>query len=162
MIELDNCILVGPKKNCDHSTFHYCSEGTHCDKHCRCPCGLCVQERFVIAKAPSGGGARLTRQITNARVHSTMLGIEDHGCFTCWLNLDYACGGQGFGGYVFKGSAFGIEFIKAVLKIADADRWENLPGKVLRIDYESDKVHRIGHFLRDEWFDPQELARQYK
>ena len=36
----DNC-----PKGCGHETFHYCGEGTHCDKHCVCACHLCVAER---------------------------------------------------------------------------------------------------------------------
>lgn len=37
----DNC-----PKGCEHETFHYCGEaGTHCDKHCACPCRPCVAAR---------------------------------------------------------------------------------------------------------------------
>lgn len=28
---------------CDHKTFHFCmASGTHCDKHCCCPCDMCI------------------------------------------------------------------------------------------------------------------------
>ena len=33
-------------KDCNHETFEYCgTSGTHCDKHCCCPCRLCADER---------------------------------------------------------------------------------------------------------------------
>lgn len=32
-------------KTCRHRTFHFCMEsGTHCDKHCVCPCEQCKKE----------------------------------------------------------------------------------------------------------------------
>lgn len=40
---------------CKHRTFEYCGEsGTHCDKHCLCPCHLCRKEHGPI---PDCGGA---------------------------------------------------------------------------------------------------------
>ena len=35
----------------------------------------------------------------NARITSTMLGIEDHGILTCMLHLQQEGCGQAFGGY---------------------------------------------------------------
>jgi hypothetical protein len=43
-VRIDDC-----PKGCKHETFHYCREGTHCDKHCVCPCRLCVQERTTAS-----------------------------------------------------------------------------------------------------------------
>ena len=35
-MKLDNC-----PSGCGHKSFHYCVRGTHCDKHCVCPCHMC-------------------------------------------------------------------------------------------------------------------------
>lgn len=46
MADIDAC-----PPECPHATFHYCSEGTHCDVHCCCPCRLCVDVRTRCARA---------------------------------------------------------------------------------------------------------------
>ena len=38
--DLDKC-----PKGCTHETFHYCVNGTHCNKHCTCSCYMCKEER---------------------------------------------------------------------------------------------------------------------
>lgn len=45
-------------KGCRHKTFHYCGAlGTHCDKHCVCPCEPCKQDRQNPAlHDPQSGG----------------------------------------------------------------------------------------------------------
>ena len=68
----------------------------------------------------------MSREIVNARIRSTTLGVEDHGIFTAWLNLDYGGSGQGFGGWALDGkpvkrdahsrrpgTAYGCEFIRS-------------------------------------------------
>lgn len=33
-------------KDCNHDTFDYCADsGTHCGKHCVCPCLMCIKDR---------------------------------------------------------------------------------------------------------------------
>ncbi len=107
-------------------------------------------------------------KIQNAKIKSTILGYEGHGIFTCHLNLEYDGGGQAFGGYGMGGydkksgkqSGYGSEFIKRVLKVVGVEKWEDLPGKHIRVEAEHTKVHRIGNILKDEWFDPKELAEE--
>jgi hypothetical protein len=111
------------------------------------------------------------RSIRNAKITCTMLGYEDHGILTCYLYLDYGGGGQGFGGYAFDewidnagariGSPYGIEFIANVLKVTDVEKWEDLPGKFIRVEQSHNKVHRIGNVLLDHWFDPEDLAKKH-
>lgn len=111
-----------------------------------------------------------TPETRNAEIESTFLGFEDHGILTCYLHLRYDGGGQGFGGFCLDnfsevdsrrvGSAFGAEFIRQVLLTVGVERWEDLPGQRIRVEAESSKVHRIGHFLKENWFDPAELAQQ--
>lgn len=115
------------------------------------------------------------RVVSNAKIRSTLLGFEDHGIFTCYLNLDYHGGGQSFGGHVVDDppkvhdaaserralTGYGVEFIKAILRVAGVDRWENLPGTYIRVDHEHSKVHRIGNILSDDWFDPVNLFEEF-
>ncbi len=69
-------------------------------------------------------------EIVNARIDSTMLGIEGHGIMTCMIGLDYGGSHQGFGGYGFDqqkekgnydagrvGTVYGCTFILRVLEV---------------------------------------------
>lgn len=109
----------------------------------------------------------MSREIRNARISSTHLGLEGHGIFSVMIDLDYDGGGQGFGGYALdrwvpdlkrrRGTAWGMEFIARVLRVVGVEKWEDLKGKYVRADAEFTKVHRIGHITADRWFDPDEL-----
>ncbi len=118
--------------------------------------------------------------IENARIKSTHLGEEDHGIFTAMLTLMTGeSQAQGFGGYCLDtpkkdengtflrraGTAFGMEFVIQVLETLEVSSWEKLPGTYCRIDRESSScssgIRRIGHILKDRWFDPKELAKEY-
>lgn len=107
------------------------------------------------------------REIKNAVIESTRLGYKDRGMLSAWIYLKYDGGGQGFGGYSLDGVgtapkyertpslAAGI-FIKGVLKALGVDDWEELPGTPIRVDAEHTRVHGIGHYLKDDWFYPEE------
>lgn len=107
------------------------------------------------------------REIKNARISGTFLGREDHGILTAYVYLDYGGGAQGFGGYCFDEhdgsyqngrlfSGHAALFVSRVIEIAGVDTWEKLVGRSIRADADRMCVHRIGHYLRDEWFDPVE------
>ena len=93
----------------------------------------------------------------NAIIERTFLGFEDHGIFTAFITLNYGGGGQTFGGY-----SIGSEFIEQVLKTLDLESWEELKGQKVRVKAEHGKVHAIGHFLNDKWFNPAEFYEQRK
>ncbi len=103
--------------------------------------------------------------IKNAVIESTTLGIEDHGVFTAMIHLDYGdCGHQGFGGYCLgmppdsdkpSGPA-ASHFIQRVLQIAGVASWEKLPGCSIRVKAKHTSIEAIGHFLKDDWFNPKE------
>lgn len=111
--------------------------------------------------------------IENALIKSTSLGYEDHGVFTYFLHLEFDCCVQGFGGFCLdtpdsvdkyknprRGTAFGHECIIRVLRAVGVSRWEDLPGTHVRIDKDgwNDPIKRIGHIIKDQWFDPKELS----
>jgi hypothetical protein len=117
----------------------------------------------------------LASRIENARITSTSLGYEDHGIMTAFVYLEGDGWGVGFGGYALDGydkdarqrwaaNGFGLEFIRAVMRVAGVEQWEKLPGKVVRVDTEGagGRALRLGHFLKDDWFDPKELAERFQ
>ena len=93
----------------------------------------------------------------NAKIASTMLGIEDHGIMTCMLTLDYGGVSQGFGGYDLKYGPYGVKFLREILETVGVSEWEDLPGKYIRVVSDHGKVHRIGHITEDRWFTPESL-----
>lgn len=109
------------------------------------------------------------REIKNARIVRTTLGIEDHGILTCMIHLDYGGSGQGFGGWCLdepvrdnegnfkgrKGTAIGMQFIQGVIETLKVEDWENLIGTLCRVECDHSHVYRIGHFIEDKWFDPK-------
>ena len=118
-------------------------------------------------------------EIKNAKITSTMLGVEDHGILTCWLYLEYGesgCQGcQGFGGYSLDtpdkthvfwlrrvGCAWGMEFINRILAVVGVEKWEQLPGKHIRVRAEHSKVHAIGNIIKDNWFCPETDLNEFK
>lgn len=114
-------------------------------------------------------------EVKNAIITGTMLGNEDHGIFTCFLFLDGDGWGVGFGGYGLDGwdeeqqksiakSGVGLEFIKAILETVGVEKWEDLKGKHIRADLEGGwgKCLRIGHIMKDKWFNPKEFFEKEK
>ena len=115
-------------------------------------------------------------QLKNAIIESTTLGVEDHGIFSYFLHLKYGdSSSQGSGGYCLDtpvmdgtkflgrvGMAYGAETIRKILEVLEVSRWEKLPGTPCRVISEHEKVHRIGHYLKDKWFDPKLLADEMR
>lgn len=97
------------------------------------------------------------RTIKNAKIKSTFLGIEDHGIPTFFINLDYGGAGQSFGGYDLR--YYGIEIIVEILNALEVDSWEKIDG-FIRADADYEKVYRIGHIVKDSWFDIEKLKNK--
>jgi hypothetical protein len=94
----------------------------------------------------------MKREITNAKIESTFLGCEDHGIPTAYVGLAYDGGGQSFGGYRIDGTAMSL-FVLGVLNAVGAPSWEALPGVHVRVDADMSRVYRIGHIMKDQWYD---------
>lgn len=116
-------------------------------------------------------------EIQNAVIASTYLTVEEHhGIMDAGVVLDYGGAGQGFGGWVLdtpvkdangkflhrEGTAFGCEFIRRLVKTVGVTSWEALKGCSVRVKSEHSKVHAIGHYLKDDWFDPAVLAAEMR
>jgi hypothetical protein len=112
--------------------------------------------------------------IQNGRIVKTMLGHEDHGFFTCSLELEFGGAGQSFGGYGLddrpatiggkrRATAAGLAFIIEIIDTLEVESWERLPGAYCRVRRHQPRglIVAIGHLLKDQWFDPQELFTRY-
>lgn len=99
------------------------------------------------------------RTIKNAKIKSTFLGLEYHGIPTFYINLDCGGAGQSYGGYDLR--YYGIKIILEILKVLETNSWENLPD-IIRVDADYDKVYRIGHIIKDQWFDIEDLKEEIK
>ena len=117
-------------------------------------------------------------KIQNGRIESTMLGYEDHGILTCWLNLTFSGSGQGFGGYGLdsppaerkagfhrRPSVVAGFWIARILKTIGVEKWEDLKGKYVRVARPDEwgLIEGIGHITDDSlWFYPKrELAKEF-
>lgn len=102
----------------------------------------------------------------NALIESTMLGYEDHGIFSFNLWLEFDCGCQAAGGYCLDkplkkdnkficrvGTKKGMQLIIEVLKTIGVEKWEDLPGKYIRIKADMSQVYEIGNLLKDKWLN---------
>ena len=104
-------------------------------------------------------------EIRNAIIERAILSNEVYGCLTSWLELDYGNSVvQSFGGFTLyvpidnkfhKIESVAGHFIFRIMEIAGVNKWEELRGKPIRVKCTSLKVQAIGHFINDDWFDPE-------
>lgn len=110
-------------------------------------------------------------ETVNAKITSTMLGIEDHGILTFFINLEWSGAGQGLGGFALDrhreperlGFGPGLVAIRKILETVGVTNWEDLPGKLVRAKVElwgSARPPIIGHIIEDRWFDLKEFMAQ--
>ena len=115
-------------------------------------------------------------KVTNAKIASTMLGTEDHGILTAMVMCEGDGWGCGFGGYDFdapthdedgkfagrRGTAFGMEWIRLLLDTLMLERWEQLPGTLVRVETEGwgGGIKAIGHITKERWFRSSDVEVQ--
>lgn len=95
-------------------------------------------------------------EIRNAIITSVTLDIERG--LSAWLHLDYGDISQGFGGYSLYSPSnranYAGHFIYRCIVVGGVEKWEQLPGRTIRVKADHEKVHAIGHVIKDDWFDP--------
>lgn len=95
----------------------------------------------------------------NAKITDTMLGYEDRGIMTYSIQLEMDGSGIAIGGYQL-GGAYTDKVVQGLLKAVGVDHWEQLKGKLVRLEFEGDgptwgkPAKRIGHIIEDKWFNP--------
>ena len=109
--------------------------------------------------------------IENGKITGTMLGTEDHGILTFYIQIEMNGGGCGFGGYALDewdegkrtrvASAAGLQAIAEIMKCVGVEKWEDLEGKYVRCEHEGwgGKILRIGNIIEEKWFSLQEFFK---
>jgi hypothetical protein len=103
-------------------------------------------------------------EIKNAVITASSITAGDHSILSAWLTLDYQGSGQGFGGYClynpisdFKTHGnYAGHFIWRTMQIAGVEKWSSLVGKTIRVKGDWNKVHAIGHIIKEDWFNPSQ------
>ena len=100
----------------------------------------------------------------NAIIKAARITIDDHGCLSAWLDLDYGGAGQGFGGYAlylpksFKHHqlpSVAGHFIFRCMEIAGVENWNACVGESIRVRAAHVGIEAIGHIIKDDWFYPK-------
>jgi hypothetical protein len=89
--------------------------------------------------------------IKNAVIVSTYLGCEGHGIPSAMINLDDGGAYQGFGGYDLRHHT---DFVFQVLDVVEAECWEKLKGKAVRVEAQDGLIKGIGHIVKENWYRP--------
>ena len=113
-------------------------------------------------------------EIRNAKITSTMLGREDHGIMTFMIFVEFDGCRCGIGGYALdyydrdtQTRVFNIKDMEAISKILDVvgvDKWEDLPGKYIRIKDNGwgSTIDEIGNLMEEKWFNLREFFKDTK
>jgi hypothetical protein len=110
-------------------------------------------------------------EVKNAIIESTSLGLEDHGFLTFCLYLNYGGSGQGAGNRAlsyFKRDSNERSFFQGtgrliweILDVVGVERWEDLPGKHIRVIASWGTIDAIGNILDDKWLHFSEFFGKY-
>lgn len=108
--------------------------------------------------------------IKNAIIESTMLGREDYGVLTFFINIRFDGGTHcGVGGYCLDEydpanetrvySAKSMEIISKILEVVGVNTWEELPGKYIRFEDDGwgHSIVKIGNIMEDKWLDVEKF-----
>ena len=111
--------------------------------------------------------------IMNAKITGTMLGYEDHGIMSCWLYIEGAGWGCGYGGYSLDeydpekkerfGTKIGFNAIIQLMKTLKVEKWEDLKGQYVRCELGGKfgrEMTKIGHLMDDRWFSFEEFFKE--
>lgn len=112
-------------------------------------------------------------EIKNAQIESTMLGREDHEIMTFIINVRFdSCSHIGIGLYALDGfdtatqtrvfTAKSMEAISRVLDVVGVNKWEDLPGKYIRIKDRGwgKTIVEIGNVMEDKWLNLEEFFKE--
>ena len=46
-----------------------------------------------------------------------------------------------------------MELIRQIIELVGVEKWEDLPGKHIRVRADNSQVYEIGHYLNDRWLN---------
>ena len=91
-----------------------------------------------------------TIEIENAKITTTLIGLEDHGIFSIAINFEGEGWGQGTGCYYASGDV--ERWIKGVIDVLGVQSWESLPNKLVRVKRQDGLLIAVGDIFKDKWF----------
>ena len=101
----------------------------------------------------------------NAIIKSSSITISE-GVLDAWIFVDLENGWtQGFGGYaLYLPKSFthhtidgcAGHFLYRLMEIAGVKKWDEINGKAIRVRGNNNKIHQVGHIIKDDWFCPEE------
>lgn len=105
------------------------------------------------------------RSIMNARIESARVELARGFALTIWIHVEHESGSQGFGGYCLTNVTKSpmphlAAWTAALFTMFGVERFEDMVGQACRVDADFGRIYRIGHLLKDDWFDPEELNEQ--
>lgn len=86
----------------------------------------------------------------NAEITDTRLSVGTNKFMTLEMDLDYGHCCQTIGAHCLNG----MEYILPLLEVLDVGCWEDLKGERIRVKRKNEQVYEIGHFIYDNWFNP--------
>jgi len=107
----------------------------------------------------------------NAMIEQAELGFNEKDIFTFIITLDTAGKKRYFGGIRLDtyderrnrcvGTALGLDMIMQLMRVAGARTWDEMVGRHVRVKKTATRVLAIGHFVKDQWFDPIDVIGEF-
>ena len=106
----------------------------------------------------------MNKSIKNAKIVDAKISLERGMFLTINLALDYGGSRQAFGGIVLaktdkEPTVLPCIWLLQLLAQFEVESFSGLVGLPCRVYSNDNKVYRIGHFLKDVWFDPEDADR---
>lgn len=103
------------------------------------------------------------------KIRKVRLGIEGHGIFTFFVEIEFDGTTQSFGSYGLDsrdaatekrvGRHGAIPLLRSILEAAEVGWWEDLPGKIIRVRRDGGLIRQIGHAYKNKWsLDPRKIV----
>lgn len=108
--------------------------------------------------------------IMNGRIKDVSISMADHGILTFRLYIECEHGMFIIGNFqigtgeldakFWRGNGSGIVAMMKIMDVVGVERWEDLPGKYIRLDFKNSRsmtTEKIGNIIADKWFDIREF-----
>lgn len=93
-------------------------------------------------------------QIENGTITGADIFVEDHGCLTFSLDIEFDGSRQAYGGYSLDNDKGG-PWIHKLLDALKVNAWSQLKGRTIRVrrDNTGGLIRAVGHAVKDSWFE---------